>query len=78
MGVNVFLHCSNITSITIPKTMQELSSTGIGGTWLKTINYNGTKSEWESFYEKNKKGFEFDGRAITVNCSNGTVTINND
>ena len=80
MGVNVFSHCSNITSITIPKTMQELSSTGIGGSgmWLKSINYNGTKSEWEAFYEKNKKGFEFDGKTITVNCSNGTVTINSD
>ena len=55
--------------------MQELNSTDIGGMWLRTINYNGTKSEWETFYEKNKKGFSFDGYTVTVNCSNGTLTI---
>lgn len=76
LGTNVFSHCSDIETITIPKSMQDVTTADIGGMWLRTINYNGTKSEWEEFYEKNKSGFDFDGYTITVNCSNGTVTIN--
>lgn len=48
IGRWAFTYCSSLDSITIPDSVVSIGSTAFLGTGLKTVNYAGTKTQWEA------------------------------
>ena len=67
--------CSGLTSITIPVSVTDIYFQAFNGcVGLKTINYNGTKKEWE-LISKNEWWNNETGN-YTVTCSDGMLDKN--
>ena len=54
LSYNIFADCSKLTTVTIPKSVKSISN-AFGGTNLKTINYDGTKADWEKVAKNDSK-----------------------
>lgn len=49
LSAGLFYECSSLESITIPASVTEISRCAFGSCEkLKTVNYKGTKSDWEA------------------------------
>ena len=74
IGDNAFLFCSELTTVTIPNSIEIIGESAFGHCYnLETINFNGTKSEWNSI----DFGAGWDeANSYTIICTDGTITIN--
>ena len=68
-----FYECTRLSSIEIPDSVTGISDSAfLGCSSLKTINYSGTKAQWEAI----SKGSGWaSGVDATVYCSDGTISI---
>ena len=81
---SAFGHCKSLTSITIPKSVNYIGKNALClNSSLTTINYLGTKSQWEAI--EKLRGYEGNGDFLhwdqstdnyTVYCSDGTIDKN--
>ncbi|MDE5798861.1 MAG: leucine-rich repeat domain-containing protein, partial [Treponemataceae bacterium] len=79
-----FYECGNLTSVTIPASVERIGSSAFSGyNNLNTVTYGGTKEEWERI-EKGSDIFlgtngtkitDKDGNTFAVNA-NGEITNN--
>ena len=72
IGVNAFLKCANLESITIGKNVTEIERYAFAECYaLKEIIFEGTRAEWNAVVKET----EWDYRAgnYTVKCSDGTI-----
>ena len=73
IGVEAFVHCKNLNSITIPKSVTYIDEGAFYDAFLSEINYEGTISEWNEVY----LGFDWatNVHATYVQCIDGKVEL---
>lgn len=67
---SAFYGCDNLTIVSLPTTVKEIESNAFQG-GLTTVNYAGTKAQWESI----TKASNWTTGVITINCSDGSFTV---
>lgn len=73
----MFSGCTNLTSITIPKSVTTLGDSAFNGcTALKNINYAGTMDEWRAVSKGSGWNTNLGNGTYTVHCSNGDIQVN--
>ncbi len=68
---NAFYHCTSLTSITIPSSVKSIGFSFTGCDNLKIINYNGSKSQWESIDNYKKV-------SMIIECTDGIIGNGNE
>lgn len=70
---NAFNNCSGLTNITIAASVIDIGSKTFNGCiLLTTVNYTGTKKQWDAI---SKDGWNNGSAIKTINCADGTITI---
>lgn len=78
LGYGAFNSCSSLSSITIPNSVTSIDSFAFGSCGsLRDINYNGTKSQWNSIKKTNSQVFYDTYSHVTVHCTDGDYKMSN-
>ena len=74
IGEGAFYKCESLTSITVPASVTIIGNGCFQGDKnLKTINFEGTKAQWESITKGDDWNFSIG--ASVVHCSDGDVNL---
>ena len=74
VNIQGFQNCKTVTSVTISKNTENIIMYAFAYcTNLKTINFDGTKSEWNAISKGTN--WKVGCSTITVRCSNGNITV---
>lgn len=69
IGEYAFANCHSLTSIAIPNSVTSISDSAFNGCGILTINYDGTKAQWEALGVSLPTG-------VSVYCSDGDPNLN--
>lgn len=71
-----FYGCVGLTSITIPNSVMSIGEQAFSGcTSLTSIQYNGTKEQWETIFKRDN--WSSDTGNFVVHCSDGDIAKTN-
>lgn len=73
LSSSVLNSCSKLTVINLPQSITELGTHSLDCSSLETINFAGTKGEWEEI-QKESKWLSY--KTVTVHCADATFTVN--
>ena len=70
-------HAYSLSAITLPSTVTKISDYAFWYSGLETINFNGTKAQWQniSFYTTQPYCWNEECHEIKVVCSDGEIII---
>ena len=76
LGGSAFQNCYNLVEVDIPSTITYMDDPFGSCISLTTINYNGTKSDWENLVQNIYNFLGELTQTITVHCTNGDIVYN--
>ncbi len=72
LGYAAFIE-AGIEELTIPSTVTSIGVYALGGCVnLNTVNFNGTKAQWEKILKNS--GWDAETPEVTIQCTDGTIT----
>ena len=74
IGYSAFLGCTSLAAITIPDKVEYIGEDAFNGCEnLPTINYNGTKTQWDELSKM--PSWNIGCKEITLHCTDGDIII---